>query len=48
METFWGQGFWVWLVALALYALFLAWYRNWRGKLTPPEVERYISEAVKA
>ena len=47
METLWGQGFWVWLVALSLYAVFLGWYRNWRGKLTPTEVERYISEAVK-
>lgn len=48
MGTLWGQGFWIWLVALALYALFLAWYRNWHGKLTPKEIEHYISEAAKA
>lgn len=32
----------VWLVALLLYAAFLAWYRNWRGPLTPAEVERFM------
>jgi len=45
MESFLDQGFWVWAVAGGLYALFLAWYRNWRGKLTPEEIERYIALA---
>lgn len=33
METFL-----VWLPALALYAMFLGWYVNWRGPVTPAEI----------
>ena len=35
--------FHVWGVALALYALFLAWYVNWRGALSPAEVEAFMT-----
>ncbi|MCW5889518.1 MAG: hypothetical protein KIT14_03100 [bacterium] len=34
----------VWLVALLLYAGFLGWYQNWRGPLTPAEVERFMGQ----
>ncbi|MBU6407433.1 MAG: hypothetical protein KGS44_09920 [Alphaproteobacteria bacterium] len=30
--------FLVWLPALALYAMFLGWYVNWRGPVTPAEI----------
>lgn len=30
--------FLVWLPALLLYAVFLAWYVNWRGPVKPAEV----------
>lgn len=33
---------WVWLVALALYALFRAWYDNWRGPLTRQEIDAFL------
>jgi hypothetical protein len=35
---------WVWAAAAALYALFLAWYVNWRGALTPSEVESLLAK----
>ena len=35
----------MWGVALLVYVPFLAWYRNWRGRLTPEEVDRYIALA---
>jgi hypothetical protein len=34
--------FWVWAVALAVYALFRAWYDNWRGKLSAEEISAII------
>jgi len=36
---------WAWLVALALYVLFRAWYDNWRGPLTPAEVDELLAGA---
>lgn len=40
-------GLWVWGAALAAYALFLAWYQNWRGAIAPAEVDGLIG-AIKA
>lgn len=40
-------GLWVWCAALAAYALFLAWYQNWRGAIAPAEVDGLIG-AIKA
>ena len=36
------SSFWVWVAALGLYALFLAWYVNWRGPLSAAEVTDLI------
>ena len=33
--------FWIWLLGSLVYGLFLAWYINWRGPLTPAEVEKF-------
>jgi hypothetical protein len=35
--------FWVWGVALLGYAVFLAWYFNWRGPLSKAEVETLMA-----
>jgi hypothetical protein len=35
--------FWVWGVALLGYAVFLAWYFNWRGPLSKAEVETHMA-----
>ena len=35
--------FWVWGVALIGYAVFLGWYVNWRGPLSPAEVETLMA-----
>jgi anti-sigma factor RsiW len=42
------SSFWVWVVALALYALFLAWYVNWRGPLSAAEVTDLIGRMKAA
>jgi hypothetical protein len=34
---------WIWLAAALLYALFRAWYDNWRGPLTADEIEAYLA-----
>lgn len=39
--------FWVWGLALVLYAGFLGWYQNWRGPLKPAEVEALV-ETMRA
>lgn len=36
-----------WLGAILLYALFLAWYQNWRGPLNPVEIETYLARLQK-
>jgi hypothetical protein len=36
------NGLWIWLVALAIYIAFRAWYDGWRGPLRPDEIEGYI------
>jgi hypothetical protein len=38
---------WVWLVALALYAAFRFWYDNWRGPLSPAEVDAFMAEVAR-
>jgi len=32
----------VWLPAIAVYAVFLVWYRNWRGPITRSEIEEHM------
>jgi hypothetical protein len=32
----------IWVGALLLYAAFLLWYDNWRGPLTPTEIEEHM------
>jgi hypothetical protein len=36
--------FWVWGVALLGYAIFLAWYVNWRGPLSKAEIETLMAQ----
>ena len=38
-------GWWVWLVAAAMYVGFRLFYDNWRGRLTPTEIERVLAQA---
>jgi len=38
---------WVWLVALVLYGAFRLWYDNWRGPLSPAEIEAFMAEAAR-
>lgn len=33
---------WPWIGAAALYALFLSHYKNWRGPLTQPEIDKFL------
>jgi hypothetical protein len=35
-----------WACAAALYALFRLWYDNWRGKLTPAEIDTFMQRAA--
>lgn len=37
------ESFWTWAAAALLYGLFLAWYRDWRGRLTPAEIEAILA-----
>ena len=39
-----GPIFWIWSFAILACAVFVAWYFNWRGALTPPDVERYMAQ----
>jgi len=32
----------IWLPAIVLYAVFLAWYQNRRGRITPPEIDTHL------
>ncbi|MBY0519257.1 MAG: hypothetical protein K2P79_02395 [Sphingomonas sp.] len=34
----------IWSIAAALYAAFRLWYDNWRGPLTPAEIETYFTK----
>ena len=38
-------GWWVWLVAAALYGGFRLFYDNWRGRLTPKEIDTMLAQA---
>lgn len=33
----------IWSAALIVWVLFMAWYQNWRGPLTPAEVSSYMT-----
>jgi hypothetical protein len=35
---------WIWVVALALYIVFRLWYDNWRGPLSPQEVNNFMNQ----
>lgn len=37
-------GFWIWIAALLGYALFRGWYDNWRGPLSPAEIDDYLRQ----
>jgi len=37
---------WPWLGALVVYLLFRAWYDNWRGRLSPAEVEAFMAKVA--
>jgi hypothetical protein len=44
MTTVHTLGFWwAWPAALLAYILFRAWYDNWRGPLSPEEIEQFMS-----
>ena len=34
---------WIWLAAVAAYAVFSGWYWNWRGPLTRPEIDEGLA-----
>lgn len=38
------NGWIIWGAAVLLYLLFRGWYDNWRGKLTPAEISRYLAQ----
>ncbi len=38
--------FWVWGAALLGYAIFLGWYDNWRGPLSPAEIESLMARMI--
>lgn len=38
------SGWIIWAGAALLYALFRGWYDNWRGPLTPAEVDAYLRQ----
>lgn len=35
---------WIWATAAALYALFRAWYDNWRGPLRGAEIDAFLAK----
>jgi len=39
---------WIWPVALVLYAAFRAWYDNWRGPLTLAEIDAFLERTEAA
>jgi hypothetical protein len=38
---------WAWLVALVLYGLFRLWYDNWRGPLSPGEIDAFMAKSAE-
>ena len=38
-------GWWVWLVAAALYVVFRLFYDSWRGPLTQAEIDAMLAQA---
>ena len=38
---------WAWPAAAALYLAFRLWYDNWRGPLTPAEVDDFVAQAAQ-
>jgi hypothetical protein len=35
---------WIWVLALGLYLVFRLWYDNWRGPLSPQEVNDFMNQ----
>ena len=35
---------WIWVLALGLYIVFRLWYDNWRGPLSPQEVDNLMAQ----
>ncbi len=34
---------WIWALAALVYAIFIGWYRNWRGALSPAEADAMMT-----
>jgi len=41
------MNWYIWIVAVAAYVIFAAWYFNWKGPLTADEIEVYIADMAK-
>lgn len=39
-----GLIFWIWMFAILVCVMFGAWYFNWRGALSPSDVEQYMAQ----
>ena len=39
--------FWIWGAALIVYGAFSLWYNNWKGPLTPTEVDAFIERIAE-
>jgi len=39
-----GLIFWIWMFAILVCVMFGAWYFNWRGALSPSDIERYMAQ----
>jgi len=39
-----GTGVWIWGTAIVLSLAFTGWYHNWRGPLTPAEIDAYMEQ----
>lgn len=37
------MNWWIWIAAGIIYLIFSAWYFNWKGALTPEEIEHYTA-----
>ncbi|HAH08541.1 MAG TPA: hypothetical protein DCL48_00410 [Alphaproteobacteria bacterium] len=38
------MAYWIWGIAAVAYLVFVGWYHNWSGPLTPKEVEGYLAK----
>lgn len=42
------MNWWIWILAILAYAVFATWYFNWKGPLTPVEIEAFYQTAASA